>query len=572
MKTVGVRVPPLALVSYEAPAGARRAVIASPPVPARRTTRAEIEFVINAREPALGVGIRVRADAERETYMFVNGGERSFKIAYCRLYMKPAYNVTPAVRLALVPPAPPPAPPVKPTVVVAQHTDARLEKAIAANPEAETPYRAYAAWLAERSDPRAELIRMQCDRAKAPNDRKLAAAEAKLLETHGTYFMPPLLAKALELTKRSKGARTTIEWGYGYLKSVRLARDAAPRLRELDFSPLTAELVDHPSASFLRSLFVGDSSAQDYKAIIRAIGKRKLPALDELVIGEHETTTSRPAGDIGALFAAPRLTRLVIHGSGAKVKKQLTHTALRELVIETTHASAFDLAGLLTGYFPALERFELASASNNLELSPQQLTHFRLDDFAPKLQHLVLNGVCGSTDLLDALARSELVSRVASLIITSPDLVAKDVVRHQAVFAPIAELVIERLGAKSTTPDPVREHEVMRSAPDPQSREAARKIADATKWLELGYDSRRNWLWGEYEGRDHYYVFTALRGRDRGCDCGSAKDPCKHVLALRLLAARAHSFADRAAPAALVRNASRERPTYGRDPDDDSWQ
>ena len=37
------------------------------------------------------------------------------------------------------------------------------------------------------------------------------------------------------------------------------------------------------------------------------------------------------------------------------------------------------------------------------------------------------------------------------------------------------------------------------------------------------------------------------------------------ALALLLLAANQHAFAEQAVPDALVRNASQERPTYGRD-------
>jgi uncharacterized protein (TIGR02996 family) len=533
-------------------------MVAVPPKSrARVKATAEIEFVINAREPALGVGIRVRGDSERDTYNFVNGGERSFKHAYCKLYMKPALVVPPEVRLKLAPPPPPPPPPVKPTVVVAQHSDSKLEKAIASDVGGEAPYRAYAEWLAERGDPRAELIRVQFDRTK-----KRAAAEAQLFETHGAYLMPPLLAQALERTKRSKGAKCSVEWHGGYLKSVHLARENTPRLRSLDLGAIAVELVDHPSATFLRSLVIEGSG--DYSAVIRTIGKRKLVALEELVL------PSTRAGNIGVLFSAPRLSRLVIHGGGAKVQKKLTHDALRELVIDTYGTSAIDLDGLLTGYFPALERFEIACSGFNV--SAAQLAHLRLDDLAPKLTSLVLRGIEGAESVLDALARSQLRTRLVELVVSATDLDDKLVKANHASFAHVAALVLER-PAPGAVVRVERDAAVLEDAPDWESRAAARKIADASKWMALGFDPRRNWLWGEYEGRDHYHVFTAPRGGDHGCECGSAKDPCKHVLALRLLSAREHPFAERTVPDAIVRNASRERPTYGRERDDwnDEW-
>jgi uncharacterized Zn finger protein len=94
-------------------------------------------------------------------------------------------------------------------------------------------------------------------------------------------------------------------------------------------------------------------------------------------------------------------------------------------------------------------------------------------------------------------------------------------------------------------------------------------LARPTKWLALGHDRRRDRVWGEYEGRDHYYVYAQLGGREAGCDCGSPKDPCKHALALLLLAANQHDFPEQAVPDALVRNASQERPTYR--PDGYDW-
>jgi len=42
----------------------------------------------------------------------------------------------------------------------------------------------------------------------------------------------------------------------------------------------------------------------------------------------------------------------------------------------------------------------------------------------------------------------------------------------------------------------------------------------------------------------------------------SPKHPCKHALALMLLATGPHPFADRAMPADVMRNAARERPSY----------
>ena len=69
---------------------------------ARARKADEPEFIINAREPGLGVGILVKKDAERRTYRFV-GEERSFKEAYCQLYIKEALHVAPEIKAKLKP-------------------------------------------------------------------------------------------------------------------------------------------------------------------------------------------------------------------------------------------------------------------------------------------------------------------------------------------------------------------------------------------------------------------------------------------------------------------------------------
>jgi hypothetical protein len=94
---------------------------------------------------------------------------------------------------------------------------------------------------------------------------------------------------------------------------------------------------------------------------------------------------------------------------------------------------------------------------------------------------------------------------------------------------------------------------------------AARKIAVASEWMTLGFDPRRERVWGEYEGRDHYYVYAELRDRAVGCGCGSPKSPCKHALALLLLAASQHAFPDAPMPDVVGRTASPWRPRYTRE-------
>jgi len=85
-------------------------------------------------------------------------------------------------------------------------------------------------------------------------------------------------------------------------------------------------------------------------------------------------------------------------------------------------------------------------------------------------------------------------------------------------------------------------------APDSRAFGDARKLAKSGKWRRLGRDGDA--IWGVALGSkgDAYAVF-ARDGQDPRCSCPSRKIPCKHALALLLLAADGHAFAEEALPA-----------------------
>ena len=198
----------------------------------------------------------MRSDGDRRTYVFANGGERSFKETYCRLYMKPAAVVADDVRARLAPTRGPrarqsPLPRGKAPAPVASH-DA-FEAQIRARPDDPAPYLVYADWLQDQQDPRGELVAVQARRATEPGDATLAAAEAKLLKKHAAYFVPEALARALKLP-RSSGPRCEVTWRHGFFARVRLARDTTASARSVDLEIVArAVLATHPRGSCARS-------------------------------------------------------------------------------------------------------------------------------------------------------------------------------------------------------------------------------------------------------------------------------------------------------------------------------
>ncbi len=107
--------------------------------------------------------------------------------------------------------------------------------------------------------------------------------------------------------------------------------------------------------------------------------------------------------------------------------------------------------------------------------------------------------------------------------------------------------------------------QVLALAPDTSSAQAARGLAVPHKWSSLNLTPRA--LWGECRGSGAapYQVQAALEGLALHCTCPSRKHPCKHTLALLLLAAgHADAFIPAAPPewvrAWLAERARREQP------------
>ena len=77
--------------------------------------------------------------------------------------------------------------------------------------------------------------------------------------------------------------------------------------------------------------------------------------------------------------------------------------------------------------------------------------------------------------------------------------------------------------------------QVLALAPDSASGAAARKLAHPRDWRNLGRSDMA--LWGECQGSAPYHVRVHLPDATVKCSCPSRKFPCKHALALMLIAA-----------------------------------
>ncbi|MDR2253533.1 MAG: SWIM zinc finger domain-containing protein [Bifidobacteriaceae bacterium] len=102
-------------------------------------------------------------------------------------------------------------------------------------------------------------------------------------------------------------------------------------------------------------------------------------------------------------------------------------------------------------------------------------------------------------------------------------------------------------------------------APDQAALKAARGLTKLTLWPVLG--SQALILWGECQGSGANPYQVGVDARDMGyrCTCPSRKAPCKHVLALMLIAATdASAIVPCAAPEWVGEWLGRRRPSQGR--------
>ena len=536
-----------------------------------------VNYVRHTSAPAWGVGVLVAETRDQVTYLFADGVKRTFKTSLVEKFLEPARPPSEEDRARLERGV------NAGGVATPIAINLELEAEIRRNPDDPGPYIVYADWLQQRKDPRGELIAVQEQLSRDPDNKKLRDAEQALFDEHGSYLMPQALHAALRAARRGDDptTRCSVAWHMGFIERARLAKK--PK-QQLDLYDVASQLAGHPSAAFMRELVLGPLGGldgYDYTPMIAALSSMRLPFLESLVIGdftnEHCELRYTRAGNVSAVFAAaPNLQSLTVRAGDVEFAPH-GPTKLRRLRVFSELEPA-DRDVLFTAQMPELETLELGG--DRVKLRKKDIEALGANQSLDKLRELIVRHSEGTQTILNALIGSPLLERLDTLVLSDGDLGDKSVdklERHASKFSHLATLdlsgnplsaasalKITRLVGAVATPrgetTGLTEAAVLRRTNDPRNAAAARELADATKWLALGRDPRR--VWGEFEGRDHYYVFAHTADRRCGCSCGSTRSPCKHALALLLLAARNYAFPERAAPESLLRHASEERPRY----------
>lgn len=305
------------------------------------------------------------------------------------------------------------APPKKSVPPARTARESKLEASIEADPDSADAYLVYADWLQTQKDPRGELIVLQ---------HANKAAAKRLLDTHAEAFFGTL-ANLRELLVPAKGhvlLGMPTTWRWGYLQAVFLGNQED--FDDILIDDVLADLLDHPSARFLRELTLGINTFADntYAGAAKVIGKRRLPTLRKLVIGDFVSEEMElnwtDMGNIEPLYkAVPNLESLTLRSGTMKLGK-LVLPKLRELRILTGGLDKKSLAAITGQKWPYLEILNIQLGDENApgiklaDLSPIFAgTHF------PKLTHLGL-GNCDFEDAIAAeLARSKIAARIEHL-------------------------------------------------------------------------------------------------------------------------------------------------------------
>jgi hypothetical protein len=205
----------------------------------------------------------------------------------------------------------------------------------------------------------------------------------------------------------------------------------------------------------------------------------------------------------------------------------------------------------------------------------------------PQLRRLALRQTVQTTSLVYAIVDSPALATLASLSLRDGELTDAIVDLLAVRRTRIAHLRELDLGGNQLSPEavaklatltgvtagvqtpsragvasPLTAAAVLARARDPKVAAAVRALAKPERWLALGRDGER--IWGEVEGSDHYYVSAWVPGRRTGCSCPSPEHPCKHALALLLIAAQ-HPIPERATPGDVIRHTNSKASWRDRD-------
>ncbi len=434
----------------------------------------------------------------------------------------------------------PPAPSAPASVAEARHPE--LERQLREAPDHGELYLVYADWLQEHGDPLGELIALGVA-ADAGGDDDRARFE-RHLRLHEARFLGGLAPQL--------GGRVELRWIHGLVEAIdeRLELPAARwkellRLRVCELlqeitlrracpAELDAAIAEHAPET-LRRLTLEACSGRLPERLLRRELRSLALAGARVAIGPGTLPDSLERLELGVREAAAE--------GGAPLR-----LAVRELHVVLTAPVAACLAG---ARMPRLERLTLAVSTATSPGLPGLLESIDL----PALTHLAICDGPLDPRTFGELARLPLAARLRSLALQNlglTDEVMRELARARDALPALARLDVSSnelsrdglAAARELAPDVISRRQQRRGhAMEQRVRRwagsrlgVAEDIADPDAWRDAGVDG--DLRWARYRGGDEYELFVTADLQRFGCTCPSSIQPCKHVVALALIAER----------------------------------
>ena len=324
----------------------------------------------------------------------------------------------------------------------ARPTDANPKLASELDEHGDEALHVYADYLVDSGDPRGELAQLQLRLDKDPKNKKLVKAATALMKARSEALLGKLapVADLVELT-----------WRGGFIHKARIANTFerssmhdGPK-PEVDLVQVLEWLLDEPSARFLRELVVGilTYDENDYGGVAKAIGKRYVPSLRSLFLGDFHSEETElnwsTLGNLEPMYAAlPNLTSLHVR-SGSMTLGSIVLPKLQHFEVTTGGLDPKAARAIAAARWPDLRTLAIQIGSPNYggTATLKDLAPILDGATLPRLERLALANSELRDALIAPLASSKLLPQLTGLSLemgTMGDDGAATMVRMQRAF------------------------------------------------------------------------------------------------------------------------------------------
>lgn len=407
-----------------------------------------------------------------------------------------------------------PPPPERVNDADARHPE--LERQIRDGGGAREPFAVYADWLQEQGDPMGELIALGIKATDGSEEDALRFH--RYLKLHEARFVAGI--------PRDK---VSFAWRHGVVDAIEEAQLERMTLGQWE------HVLGLRVCEFLRAITLRRPPTPDLETVIVARAAESFRTLTLEAAGPHlpPTLLTRPlrtlavAGSKLALASdtlPPSLERLELRVDALEPTLPL-RLGIRELHVSVHGLGASKLVTLLeTIELPALTHLAISDGV----LDPKTFGKLGRLPLAKQLASLALTNLELTDDTVQAMARTKTAFEALAELDVSFNELSRDGLATAKQLAPAVTSKRQNKRGSSA------EKRVRRFAGTRLT--VAEGIADPALWKRAGVDG--DVRWGRYRGEDEYELFVTADLTRYGCSCPSSIQPCKHVVALALVAER----------------------------------